>query len=1743
MALELDPVLEGTARWALQRFSPLRDASMGVDRVSGGLLTGIVAEGFRITSADGTDMVRVRRLSGHLNLIHLLRSDVSLGPIRISEPSVRMRQLPDSSWDLMSAFPADTSDEPSSTTLTIRDLRLTDGRATLRFAGGAGDSTFRAWGVGLSLNELRSGDPMQIRLDSLAAMFQPPGAADTVRTSLSFAYANRHLTLEALSLVSAVSNLSGSGTVMFPGGEGDFEDLDLSLEAKPLSFRDIHPFVQTLNPGAEVVLDISADGSDQEISAVASAEFGDGSSVSATALLTPPGTSTALYSVDAAVNGIDTRYLFAEAAGPGTRLSGSVKGSLTGASADSLSGEIRLQVTPFTYDRHSLQATDAVVRFADGNATVEASTIVNGAAFRLAGRGRPLGEVPNYDLTLAFSGLGVGNASAAATNRNLNGRLAVTGEGVQWRSAAASARLTLKESWWNDVTITGATLAAELKEKSVDLDFDAVMVERRSAGESDREDPRAGDRIIAGVGPANSPNASDANDGNEPNPADGNEPNLADGSEPNPVDGKEPNPVDGKEPNPADGKEPNPADGRVRAKGRIELQDEPSFSITDLRLENVPLTALLGDSARSQITGQLTGTGRGLEPASMSLRANGELSNSHYGSYELVSSSLALILRNGSANIDGNVILKGGEAVFGISGTPFMQEPRFNIDEASFRSVNIAELTGSSGWDTDLNGRLTGTVHLAGSQSRGTLSVLIDSSRVNRQTIRSGSLEGELAAGALTAVVDASTPQGSVSAKTSARPFDDRPVYRFTEGSFDGINLGAFMGRKGLRTALNGTFSMNVEGAGLEELSAEAVLDVRASRFNADSIHTGQFSVRADSGRFTVDTSLDVGEGHFSFEGRTDLGEAEQFEFSGSLTNIDVAALLGADSLRSSINGTFTASGSGIRDRRTTGQGRLRVSPSGYDRIDVQRLAANVTIDGKLLRVDTLEAQSNVLTLAGGGVVALSSDPDLPSSDLVIEAELVDLKPLHTILPATGRLFADGRMRVSFSGEPREVRFRADGALNRILYGDVRVGSVDMRVVGSLDPERKVSAAESRIEITQVTLPTVTAREARIEMAYADDRVSYEANATLDDRRDVRTSGFLDLAGSEHELTINSLRIRLDQVRWQMLQPSTVSFGDEYRIRNFLLYSETQQIAVDGYIDLDGEQSLILTIEQFRLGSVTDLFDYRGLDGTINGYIDLSGPAIAPNMTGSLTADIVSLNRPVGDLSLDLAYSNLRMNIDGRLRNDDGSTMTVEGYLPMNLRLASPESETGRPDEGPASTAGESMLNITSDGFAVDWILPFLDRETFSSIGGRITGRMDIRGTFSDPALSGTAVLHNGSVGLTEFGVTYRKIEGDFSFSGNQILVDHLEAASGSGTAIVTGSISLSELTLGDFDLDISSEDFLAVDNREYRAAAASELELTGSTRRPELNGSVEVVSADIYLTEEIEEFAPVTLSLEDLQTVEQRFGIRITSEDTTTFSFYNALSMNLSVRLSRNIWLRSRKSPEMDIQFTGDLDVQKSTEQDPQVFGSIEVIPERSRIVQFGKSFQITKGNLTYNGPMDDPVLDIEAKYEIRAWRNPENEVTITLTASGTFDDLEVELSSEPTMETTDIVSYIAFGRPASESLQLGGSGAGGSLATDLALGQIANMIEDLAGTGLGLDVIDIEQQGLDTRLTAGKYVHRRVYLAISQPLNLGSGSSSTGSTTPEITAEFEVFRSLLMRLLSRRSSISVNLLWQHAY
>jgi translocation and assembly module TamB len=161
---------------------------------------------------------------------------------------------------------------------------------------------------------------------------------------------------------------------------------------------------------------------------------------------------------------------------------------------------------------------------------------------------------------------------------------------------------------------------------------------------------------------------------------------------------------------------------------------------------------------------------------------------------------------------------------------------------------------------------------------------------------------------------------------------------------------------------------------------------------------------------------------------------------------------------------------------------------------------------------------------------------------------------------------------------------------------------------------------------------------------------------------------------------------------------------------------------------------------------------------------------------------------------------------------------------------------------------------------------------------------------------------------------------------------------------------------------------------------------------------------------------------------------------------------------------------------------------------------------------------------------------------------VVIVLGMEGEVGDLRIELSSEPSMETADIVSYIATGRPAARALDFEDSGGGvTSAGTNLALNQASNVLEGLAADQLGLDVVEIRQDGLEgATLIAGRYVSPTLYLGIKQPVALrdaeGGGTVGRENRT-EVELELQAYRWLLLNLQSGGEALQFFLRARHGY
>ena len=1699
------------------------------------------------------------------NLLALLRKEVHMREITFDRPVLSARQRPNSTWDLLEPFAREDTAAAGEAAFSFRidALHITDGELFAVYDPPGADSVLRAENLNVRARDVRIAETIDARLDTLFASYSPPGLDDWTQLRAGGTILDDELDLAGLEIESARSFVTASGQLRLPSEEDEgLQDIDFELHADPVSFRDLHPFVPALNPDREATVDLQAGGSGRLLEVGASASLSDGASATLSGSVSPATKGPLEYRAEGRLERFDPLF-FTGTGEPAALINADFDVDLSGTDLQNLGGTTSATFRQSTLGGMDLNAARLAASFTDGRADLEMTSTLNGSTVSAEGFVRPFDQTPAYELSGRTRAFDLASLGMELQHSDLNATFAVDGYGFDPSTAEADVQIQLLSSSINEVALNSGLFELDLGGGQLSYGVRILFPDGLIAanGNADLRDPVAFtvDRgrfenvdlaALLGQDVQSALSGQFSLDG--------------DGADP-----REMTLTADLEMEPSTYGTVQLQEGRAGARleaGALTLtasagledagsfdfaaetrpfDDLPIVRVTRGEFTNVDGGALTqSEDHSSDLSGTAAFTLRGFEPASMRLEGSLALAPSRINEQEIQSASVEIGLEDGTLAFDGAVDLPEGSAVLAGTARPFLDVPTYDATQGTFSNINVGAFTG----DAELESSLNGTISARGAGfDPETMSVQgrldLADSRINEQQIEAAFVEGRLEEGTFELDVSLQVPEGTTRLAGTVRPFLENPTFTVTQGDFAGIDVAALTGNPSLRTNLSGEITLTGRGFEPESMFVEGAIRFDSSRVNDVVLSGGSLSGSVEGGFTEFEVDLDFLDGSARAEGRgTFFADVPEYALEGTLLNVQLGDLAGNDTLAARVSAEFGLEGTGIDPRTMELQGRLTSDDAYVEGAEVETLFADVQLSDGLVRVDSLLIASTALDARGSGLIALYDTATV--SNFRFAADIRDLAPVRSFVPAENLSLEGGQLLGRIYGQPGTTRFDATGTLSSFIYNDIRLAEFDGTLAGEMRPDSGITMAEVRGTFLSISLPQFLIERADLDVTYTPSSIHFAGTTTIEQGRTAELSGFVDTDLEQQRVVLETLDLTLDDHHWQLLQTAVITYADRYRISNLLLYTDDEQFAIDGVIDPNGQQNLVMTIENVETAPIADLLGFEGLGGVVTGSLVLTGPAEAPVMTGTLNTDVSSYEEEVGDLRLQLDYADLRLNVGALLTHADGSTLNAEGFLPLDLRVA-------RLDEGAAGgdlSQGEVDLRITADSFAVGWIEPFLDPESVDEFDGRLAGEVHLGGTMSQPVLDGSARYSAGRVGIPELGLTYRDIRADFELDQNEVRVQNFVIESGDGSVRGDGTINLSELTLGEFDIDLTADGFRAIESREFVFVVEGDMRLSGTTQEPVLEGGVAVISGEVLLTDETTspELEQIQLTADDLQTVERRFGMHVTSQDTSSFSLYNALAMDLDVNIERNTWIRSRVNPIMDIQFSGDLDLEKEHYQDVNIFGTIEVVPQRSRIVQFGKRFEITSGTLTFMGPAGDPQIDVEAEYDVRTFGGPDPNVTITLGVEGRMSEqLDLTLGSNPQLEYTDIVSYIATGYPASSTLQLGGSGGQALIGAGqgLALDQLTAIMEGIAEAGLGLDVVTLDQTQGQTSITAGSYVTPRLFLSVSQPITDVAGSNVDQQNRPSVMAEYEITHWLLAQLSQRNQGLRMNLQFEYSY
>jgi autotransporter translocation and assembly factor TamB len=562
----------------------------------------------------------------------------------------------------------------------------------------------------------------------------------------------------------------------------------------------------------------------------------------------------------------------------------------------------------------------------------------------------------------------------------------------------------------------------------------------------------------------------------------------------------------------------------------------------------------------------------------------------------------------------------------------------------------------------------------------------------------------------------------------------------------------------------------------------------------------------------------------------------------------------------------------------------------------------------------------------------------------------------------------------------------------------------------------------------------------------------------------------------------------------------------------------------DSFYEREIDTQILINISDLsRFQSVYDSLDLGQIQGALFAELRVDGTILSPEIQSSIKLDSLLLNQVLVDSVRTFTQYNPefhQLKLSGTVHSLQKKVAEIDGYIPLYLDLKN------RSKILPQAT-DKFSLRAKANSFDLSTVNDLLNEQQINRLSGELSVDLGLSGTFGQPQLDGFFRLNKTRLELVPQRIVLRDIEADIDFEKRTLWVKNIALKSNTGTAKASGKIVTQQLKPESVDMQFNASNFQISDTRNLKARIDSDLKLFGKLNSMNLTGSIGARGTDIYL----ENFGDKSVEVIELEPTKQQ---RVAMDE-----LMSGLTAQVKVRIERDVWVRNREYPELNVELYGETDLIKNTNEEFQLFGTFET--RRGFARQFSKRFNLDKGEFTFSGNPINPNLNIETSYELR---QPQD-VKIWYIIGGTANEPTFTFKSEPSMELEDIVSYTIFGRPFAALMGwqqgiAGNSTSSGSV-SDAAVGLLLDRVESYATEKLGVDVIEIDNSasttGAGTSVRAGKYINQRTFVALVQQL---------GGTDPvsQVVIEYLIKNNLdLILTQSSDERSGVDIRWRYEY
>jgi translocation and assembly module TamB len=406
--------------------------------------------------------------------------------------------------------------------------------------------------------------------------------------------------------------------------------------------------------------------------------------------------------------------------------------------------------------------------------------------------------------------------------------------------------------------------------------------------------------------------------------------------------------------------------------------------------------------------------------------------------------------------------------------------------------------------------------------------------------------------------------------------------------------------------------------------------------------------------------------------------------------------------------------------------------------------------------------------------------------------------------------------------------------------------------------------------------------------------------------------------------------------------------------------------------------------------------------------------------------------------------------------------------------------ETTIEASGSVPFTGGASADITVRGDLNMSVLQLLSPDLTAT--GKATMQATARGVLRDPLVSGRMELKGASLYFGDLPNGLDNANGVVLFDRKRATIEKLTAETGGGKLALSGFLEFGTSIL--YRLQADAKSVRVRWPEDLSTTFDAKLALNGSPDQSTLSGTLTLNRATFNSRADLGSFfanstkpVPTTGSPNDLLRGMQ-FDVRI--ESGNSFQFETSLTRDVEA----DVELRLRGTPLR-----------------PVLLGDISV--NQGEIQLFGNRYTVNRGDIHFLNPVKiEPTLDLELETKARG-------ITVNISLSGTMDKLKPNYSSDPPMQSNDIIALLAVGRdPSLASSLAANTGTGGAAGfTDTGLGLLGEAASEQLSSRLQRFIgssrvkIDPTLTGVDNlpqaRLTIEQQVSKDVTLTYITNLN----------------------------------------------